>query len=53
MAWIVRLTDRAENELAKLDKTVAVRIERYLRERLQAHPDPRVLGRKLEGSELG
>ena len=53
MAWIVRLSETAEKQLAKLDKPVAGRIINFLRERLATLEDPRSIGEALTGSRFG
>ncbi|NTU69001.1 MAG: type II toxin-antitoxin system RelE/ParE family toxin [Chlorobiaceae bacterium] len=51
MAWQIELTGSAEKELAKLDKTIAKRIIRFLRERVSI--DPRSSGKALKGDHSG
>lgn len=53
MAWKVELHRSAEKELAKLDKPVAVRILKFLHERVVASENPRQIGEALKGSALG
>jgi mRNA interferase RelE/StbE len=53
LVWIVRLSDTAQKQLAKLDKTVAKRIYSFLRERVAALEDPRSIGEALTGSRFG
>jgi mRNA interferase RelE/StbE len=50
LAWRIELAESAERELAKLDKQVARRITRYLRERVAPLEDPRGIGEALKGS---
>ncbi len=50
MAWTIKLSDRAEKQLSKLDKTAAKRITRFLRERVLPLGNPRALGESLSGS---
>ncbi|MFB6260763.1 MAG: type II toxin-antitoxin system RelE/ParE family toxin [Thiohalorhabdaceae bacterium] len=53
MAWAIELEAQAEKELAKLDRPVAQRILRFLRERVRPLEDPRLLAKPLKGlSEL-
>lgn len=40
MAWGIRLSETAEKQLSKLDKPVAERINRFLRERVPVLEDP-------------
>ena len=49
MAWTVELTRTAQKQLRKLDKPAAVRIARFLRERVATPDSPRRLGRALTG----
>lgn len=51
MAWQIELTGSAEKELAKLDKPVAQRIIKFLRERVSV--DPRSSGKALKGDHSG
>ena len=49
MAWKVELTDTAKKQLARLDKTQAQRITKYLR-RVMLLEDPRDAGKALTGN---
>lgn len=51
MAWRIEFDEAAEKELAKLDRQVARRIVKFLRERVTE--DPRSVGEALKGSKLG
>ncbi|AWR87707.1 type II toxin-antitoxin system RelE family toxin [Meiothermus taiwanensis] len=53
MGYRIEFDPRAEKELAKLDREVARRIVRFLRERVALLDDPRSLGEALHGPELG
>lgn len=53
MGYRIEFDPRAEKELAKLDREVARRILRFLRERVAVLGDPRSLGEALHGPELG
>ena len=53
MAWSVEFDAGARNDLEKLDKPVARRITRFLRERVANRDDPRSVGEALKGSRLG
>jgi mRNA interferase RelE/StbE len=53
LGYRIEFDPRAEKELAKLDREVARRILRFLRERVAALEDPRSLGEPLRGPELG
>lgn len=49
MAWTVRLSPEAERQLKKTGTAEALRITRFLHERLAAREDPRELGKALTG----
>ena len=49
MAWRIEIAESAERQLAKLDKQIARRITKYLRERIAPLEDPRSLGEGLKG----
>jgi mRNA interferase RelE/StbE len=49
LVWKVELTDTAAKQLARLDKTQAQRITKYLR-RLMQLEDPRDAGKALTGN---
>ena len=49
LAWKVELTDTAKKQLARLDKTQAQRITKYLR-RVMLLEDPRDAGKALTGN---
>ena len=53
MAWRVEFDDGARRDLEKLDKPIALRITRFLRERVGQLDDPRGIGEALKGSRLG
>ena len=53
MGYRIEFDPRAEKELEKLDREVARRILRFLRERVATLEDPRSLGEPLRGPELG
>lgn len=53
MTWQIDFLRSAEKDLDKLDKQVAIRILRFLHERISPLDDPRVVGQALRGSELG
>lgn len=50
MAWKVELSTSASKQLNKLDKPIADRILRFLRERVEKLDDPRAVGAKLQGT---
>lgn len=53
MVWSVELSDSAAKQLRKLDRQVAARILRFLRDRVAPLDDPRAIGEALRGKELG
>ena len=53
MTWRIEVSETAEKQLAKLDQPVAKRLRSFLRERLASLDDPRSIGRRCGGSELG
>ncbi len=53
MAWLIRIEESAKKDFEKLDKPVAKRIIKFLRERLATLDDPRSIGQALKGSRLG
>lgn len=53
MAWRIEFDQRALKELQALDKPVAKRITKFLKERVAPLDDPRSIGEQLKGSELG
>jgi mRNA interferase RelE/StbE len=53
LGYRIEFDSRAAKELEGLDREVARRILRFLRERVAALEDPRSLGEPLRGPELG
>ena len=53
MAWTIEFEDAAKKELAKLDKTIALRILKFLSGRVAPLENPRSIGEALKGSALG
>jgi mRNA interferase RelE/StbE len=53
LAWLIEFEKEAEKELRKLDKQVARRIVKFLRQRVAVLDDPRSIGEALVGSTLG
>jgi mRNA interferase RelE/StbE len=53
LVWRIEFDDKAKKDLAALEKTIAKRITRFLRERLATLDDPRSVGEALKGSKLG
>ena len=53
MACSIEVSARAEKQLSKLDKPIARRLTRFLRECVATLEDPRSIGEALRGSQLG
>jgi mRNA interferase RelE/StbE len=53
MIWSIEFEKAAESELKKLDRQIARRIVKFLRERVAVLENPRSIGEALRGSELG
>jgi len=53
MAWRIEVSNAAQNDLGGFDRQIAVRILRFLTERLAPLDDPRSTGEPLRGPILG
>ncbi len=53
MAWTVSFGEDAKKSLKQLDRQVAKRLTRFMRERVAVADDPRTLGRALGGDLSG
>ncbi|MEO5936235.1 MAG: type II toxin-antitoxin system RelE/ParE family toxin [Terriglobales bacterium] len=53
MVWKVEVSQSAAKQIAKLDKAAQQRIYGFLTVKLQASPDPRQLGKALQGDKRG
>jgi mRNA interferase RelE/StbE len=53
LAWSIEFEKEAEKELKKLDRQVALRIVKFLRQRVAVLDNPRSIGEALKGSALG
>jgi len=53
LAWTIEFAEAASRQLLKLDRPVARRIVRFLRERVSESPDSRAPGAALKGDTLG
>ena len=53
MAWRIELSGLAQKNLRALDRQNAVRILRFLNDRLAPLDDPRSIGEALKGARLG
>ncbi|MGB8583541.1 MAG: type II toxin-antitoxin system RelE/ParE family toxin [Candidatus Sulfotelmatobacter sp.] len=49
MAWKIDLSSNALRQLRKLDKPIATRILKLLRDRIEKLDDPRKIGERLQG----
>jgi mRNA interferase RelE/StbE len=48
LAWTIEFDERAQHDLAKLDKPIAKRIRRFLEDRIAPSQDPRAFGHNLK-----
>lgn len=53
MPWRIEFADSAARQLRKLGRQTALRLTKYLGERVSVAKDPRSLGAALRGDELG
>lgn len=53
MAWQIELTDRAQRDLERLDRSAQRRIGAFIRERLMTEDNPRRFGKALQGTLAG
>jgi mRNA interferase RelE/StbE len=53
VAWTIDLGPKAQRQLEELDRQVARRISRFLRERVALLENPRSIGEALKGTEYG
>jgi len=53
MIWSIEFEREAEKEIRRLDRQVALRIVRFLRERVAVLENPRSIGEALVGPTLG
>ncbi len=51
MAWLIRIDDAANRELAKMDRSVSKRITSFLRKRVSLLDNPRGIGEPLKSSQ--
>jgi mRNA interferase RelE/StbE len=49
LLWSIEFSDTAQKQFIKLDKSVQMRIESFLKVRLATLPEPKVLGKQLTG----
>lgn len=50
MTYTVEWSERAEKQLAKLDRQVARSLVRFMNDRVQRSPNPRSIGKQLKDS---
>ncbi len=53
MSYSVRLTERAKNQLLKMDKHTALLITGWIRKRLEGCDNPRAFGKPLTANHSG
>jgi mRNA interferase RelE/StbE len=53
LKWQIKFDDHALKQLKKLDRHDALRIIKYLEERILSGANPRLWGKQLKGSVLG
>ena len=53
MAWRIEIADSARKALDRLDRQVAIRVLRFLNDRIARLDDPRSVGEALRGPVLG
>jgi hypothetical protein len=53
LGWTVEVDSNAEKQLGKINRSDALRIRDFLRERLVGTDDPRRIGKALVGSSSG
>jgi mRNA interferase RelE/StbE len=51
--WTIEFDERAQRDLAKLDKPIAKRIRRFLEDRIAPSEDPRAFGKPLQHNLAG
>jgi mRNA interferase RelE/StbE len=52
LVWQIKFDEASKKDLEKLDKQIARRIIKFLRERVAVLDDPRSIGEALKSSEL-
>ena len=53
MTWRIEFSRRAQKELSRLDRPIAQRVLRFLRDRVAPLDNPRGIGEALKGDKLG
>jgi len=53
LAWTIEYSDRADHDLARLDRQVARRIVDFMDSRIAASANPRATGAALSGDQKG
>jgi len=53
LAWTIEFTDAALRQLEALDNTVAIRISKFLQQRVAPLQNPRSIGQPLKGERFG
>jgi mRNA interferase RelE/StbE len=53
LAWKIEFTEAALRQLEELDKSAAVRISKFLQQRIAPSKNPRSIGQALKGERFG
>ncbi|MGB6228875.1 MAG: type II toxin-antitoxin system RelE/ParE family toxin [Litorimonas sp.] len=53
MTWRIEFSPKAEKAFRKLDVQTQSRVKKFLYGRLLSLPDPRKIGKRLQGDQLG
>lgn len=53
MAWTVEISNIAEKQLRKLDRSIQARILNWLNDRIEGCKNPRHFGEPLKGGRIG
>ena len=53
MAWRIEFSADANRQIEKLDRQVAIRIEKFLRNRVAQLENPRSIGKAMQGPRFG
>lgn len=51
MSWRVEFTSRAEKDIERLSTKEQRRVLEFLHQRVSAHPNPRILAKRLTGTK--
>jgi len=53
LAWTIEVSDSAERQFERLDRSVQTRIRKFLRDRVATLQNPRSSGEALKGNRFG